>query len=313
MIKKLISIVTPCYNEESNVREVWAQVKIQFEKLPNYDYEHIFIDNSSKDKTVEILKELAELDKRVKVIVNARNFGQIKSPFYGLLQAKGDAVILFVADLQDPPAMILKFVAEWEKGYKIVAGIKETSEESKLMFLVRKFYYGLIFKLSEEVELINNFTGFGLYDREVMDIIKNLNDPYPYLRGMVSEVGFDVAKISYQQPTRKRGITSNNFYRLYDFAMLGITSHTKKPLRYATIAGFILSIVSFLIAIVYGLYKLIYWDRFEAGTAPLVIGLFFMFSVQLFFMGLLGEYILSIHQRIMNRPLVIEKERVNFD
>jgi glycosyltransferase involved in cell wall biosynthesis len=313
MSKKLISIVTPCYNEESNVREVWAQVKIQFEKLPDYDYEHIFIDNSSKDKTVAILKELAELDKRVKVIVNARNFGQIKSPFYGLLQAKGDAVILFVADLQDPPAMIVKFIAEWEKGYKIVAGIKETSEESKPMFLVRKIYYGLIFKLSEEVELINNFTGFGLYDREVMDIIKNLNDPYPYLRGMVSEVGFDVAKISYQQPTRKRGITSNNFYRLYDFAMLGITSHTKKPLRYATISGFILSIVSFLIALVYGVYKLIYWDRFEAGTAPLVIGLFFMFSVQLFFMGLLGEYILSIHQRIMNRPLVIEKERVNFD
>ena len=313
MSKKLISIVTPCYNEESNVREVWAQVKIQFEKSPNYDYEHIFIDNSSKDKTIEILKELADIDKRVKVIVNTRNFGQIKSPFYGLLQAKGDAVILFVADLQDPPSMILKFITEWENGYKIVAGIKETSEESKLMFLVRKFYYGLIFKLSEEVELINNFTGFGLYDREVMDIIKNLNDPYPYLRGMVSEVGFDVAKISYEQPIRKRGITSNNFYRLYNFAMLGITSHTKKPLRYATISGFILSIISFLIAMVYGVYKLIYWDRFEAGTAPLVIGLFFMFSVQLFFMGLLGEYILSIHQRIMNRPLVIEKERVNFD
>ena len=313
MGKKLISIVTPCYNEEGNVSEVWAQVKLQFEKIPQYDYEHIFIDNYSKDKTLDILKELAAVDKRVKVIANSRNFGHVKSPYHGLMQARGDAMVLLVADLQDPPAMILDFITKWESGFKIVVGVKEESEESKAMFVIRKAYYKMVASLSEDVQLINNYTGFGLYDRKIIELIREINDPYPYLRGMVSEVGFEVAQIPYKQPVRKRGITSNNFYRLYDFAMLGITSHTKKPLRYATIVGFIMSILSFLVALCYLIFKLIYWDRFEAGTAPMVIGLFFMFSVQLFFMGLLGEYILSIHRRVMNRPVVVEKERINFD
>lgn len=314
MKNKKISIVTPCYNEEANVREVWAMVKLEFEKLGKYDYEHIFIDNHSKDNTLSILKELAAADKNVKVIANSRNFGQIRSPYYGMLQATGDAVILLVADLQDPPSLLKDFIAKWEEGFKIVVGIKETSEESKAMFMIRKVYYGLITKLADsEVKLLKNFTGFGLYDRKIMDIIKEINDPYPYLRGLVSEVGFDVAKIIYKQPVRRRGITSNNFYRLYDFAMLGITSHTKVPLRLATIGGFVLSIFSFVVALVYLIYKLLFWDRFEAGSAPIVIGIFFLFSVQLFFMGLLGEYILAIHTRVMNRPTVIEKERINFD
>lgn len=313
MGNKKISIVTPCYNEEGNVGELWALVKMEFEKLGNYDYEHIFIDNHSKDQTVTKLREIAAADKRVKVILNTRNFGQVRSPYHGLLQADGDAVILLVADLQDPPALIQEFIKKWEEGFKIVVGIKETSEESKLMFLVRKAYYGFIFKLADsEIKLLKNFTGFGLYDKSVMEIIKTINDPYPYFRGLVSEIGFDIAEIKYRQPQRKRGITSNNFYRLYDYAMLGITSHTKVPLRIATIGGFLFSIISFLIAIAYFVYKLIYWDRFEAGLAPIIIGVFFIFSVLLLFMGLLGEYILAIHTKVMNRPPVVEKERINF-
>jgi len=312
MSKKLISIVTPCYNEESNVTEVWSQVKLQLEKFPQYDYEHIFIDNCSKDKTLDILKALAAADKHVKIIANSRNFGQVKSPYHGLMQATGDAVILLVADLQDPPALMVDFIQKWESGFKIVVGVKGETEEGGLMYYARKAYYKMIHHLSEEVELINNYTGFGLYDKEVMEILKKMNDPYPYMRGMIPEIGLEIAKLPYMQPLRKGGITSNNFYRYYDYAMLGITSHTKKPLRYATIGGFILSILSFLVAISYLVFKLIFWNQFSAGTAPVVIGLFFMFSVQLFFMGLLGEYILSIHTRIMNRPMVIEKERINF-
>ncbi len=312
MSKKLISIVTPCYNEESNVTEVWSQVKLQLEKFPHYDYEHIFIDNCSKDKTLDILKAIAANDKNLKIIANARNFGQVKSPYHGLMQASGDAVILLVGDLQDPPSLMVDFIQKWESGFKIVVGVKGETEEGGLMYYARKAYYKMIHHLSDEVELINNYTGFGLYDKEVMEILKKMNDPYPYMRGMIPEIGLEIAKLPYMQPLRKGGITSNNFYRYYDYAMLGITSHTKKPLRYATIGGFILSILSFLVAISYLVFKLIFWNQFSAGTAPVVIGLFFMFSVQLFFMGLLGEYILSIHTRIMNRPMVIEKERINF-
>lgn len=312
MSKKLISIVTPCYNEESNVTEVWSQVKLQLEKFPHYDYEHIFIDNCSKDKTLDILKAIAATDKNLKIIANARNFGQVKSPYHGLMQASGDAVILLVGDLQDPPSLMVDFIQKWESGFKIVVGVKGETEEGGLMYYARKAYYKMIHHLSDEVELIKNYTGFGLYDKEVMEILKKMNDPYPYMRGMIPEIGLEIAKLPYMQPLRKGGITSNNFYRYYDYAMLGITSHTKKPLRYATIGGFILSILSFLVAISYLVFKLIFWNQFSAGTAPVVIGLFFMFSVQLFFMGLLGEYILSIHTRIMNRPMVIEKERINF-
>lgn len=309
--KKFISVVTPCYNEEENAREVYEQVRTVFSGIPDYLYEHIFIDNASTDKTVSILRSIADQDKNVKIILNARNFGHIRSPYYGLMQASGDAIILLVADLQDPPHMIKEFLEKWEEGYSIAIGIKPESQESPLMFSIRKLYYHLIGKISE-VKLIKNFTAFGLYDRKIIDIFRQLDDPYPYLRGLVSEVGFDVAKIPYNQPARRRGVTKNNFYTLYDIAMLGITSHSKVPLRIATIGGFALSLISLLISIIYLLLKIAYWNDFSFGTAPILVGLFFFSSVQLFFIGLLGEYIAAIHTQVMKRPLVIEKERINF-
>lgn len=309
---KLISVVTACYNEEENIREVYEQVKAVFSGLPQYRYEHIFIDNASQDKTVEILKSIAAEDKNVKIIVNTRNFGHIRSPFHGLLQAQGDAVISIVADLQDPPELIKDFIKKWEEGYKIVAGVKQQSKESKLMFFIRKCYYNFITKISE-VELIKNFTGFGLYDKKVIDILREIDDPYPYFRGLISELGFEVVKILYTQPIRQRGITKNNFYTLYDMAMTGITSHSKLPIRIMTIVGFILSFISFLVAFVFVALKLIFWQKFGAGIAPILIGLFFFSSVQLLFIGLIGEYIASINTKILHRPLVVEKERVNFN
>jgi polyisoprenyl-phosphate glycosyltransferase len=240
---KLISIVTPCFNEEANVQEVYEQVKAIFKTLPKYRYEHIFIDNASKDNTVSILKSIARQDKNIKIIVNSRNFGWIKSPHYALLQAKGDAVILLVADLQDSPELIREFIGKWEEGYKIVVGIKPRSEESPVFLAVRKLYYWLINSISE-IELIPNFMGFGLYDKKIMDILKQLDDPYPYFRGLISEIGFEVAKIEYTQRSRKKGITSSNFYRLFDVALLAMTSYSKVPLRIATIFGFMMSLLS---------------------------------------------------------------------
>lgn len=309
---KLISIITPCYNEEENVEEVYSQVKELFlTKLSNYTYEHIFIDNASKDKTVIILKEIAQRDKNVKIIVNTRNFGHIRSPFYGLLQCTGDAVISLVADLQDPLEMIVDFVEKWEEGYKIVVGVKKESKESRWMFAVRSLFYRIIGMLSE-IDQIRQFTGFGLYDKQVINILRKIDDPYPYFRGLIADIGFDIAKIEYIQPVRKRGITKNNFYTLYDMAMLGITNHSKVPLRLATMLGFAVSIGSIFVAFSYFVYKLIFWSSFSVGIAPLVIGFFFFASVQLFFIGILGEYIGSIHTQILKRPLVIEKERINF-
>jgi glycosyltransferase involved in cell wall biosynthesis len=306
-----ISIVTACYNEEENVEAVYNKVKEVFAGLADYRYEHIFIDNASKDRTVPILKEIARNDRNVKIIVNARNFGHIRSPFYGILQAKGDAVISLVADLQDPPALIADFLEKWREGYKIVLGVKKNSEESAAMFAVRKVYYNLIGTISE-VNLTKNFTGFGLYDKQVIDILRKIDDPYPYFRGLISDIGFESAIIEYVQPARKRGITKNNFYTLYDMAMLGITNHSKIPLRLATMLGFLLSILSAVTAFVFFIAKLIFWSRFTLGIAPIVIGLFFFASVQLFFLGIIGEYIGSIHTQVLKRPLVIEKERVNF-
>lgn len=309
---KLISIVTPCYNEQDNVEDLYQQVKAIFAEMPQYRYEHIFIDNDSTDKTVAILRQLAQQDKSVKVIINSRNFGQVRSPYHALLQAQGDAVILIVADLQDPPALIKDFIAKWEEGYKIVVGVKPQSQESKLMFLIRKAYYRFVNKIAD-VRLIKNFTGFGLYDKQVINVMRSLNEPCPYFRGLITEIGFEIATIPYNQPTRKRGISKNNFYSLYDIAMLGITHHSKIPLRLATMGGFALSIISMAISIIYLFFKFIFWNQFNTGMAPVIIGLFFFSSVQLFFIGLLGEYILSIQTRIINRPLVIEKERINFD
>ena len=307
----LISIVTACYNEEENIEDIYKQVKNVIYEFRDYSYEHIFIDNSSRDKTVSILRKIAESDKNVKIIVNSRNFGHIRSPFYGLLQANGDAVISICADLQDPPLLISEFIKKWEEGYKIVVGVKKISKESGFIFAFRKLYYRVLSKLSD-IDLIENFTGFGLYDRGVIEILRNLNDPYPYFRGLISEIGFDVAKIEYIQPKRKRGITKNNFYTLYDMAMLGLTSHSKLPLRLATFLGFASALLSFLAAVFYFLYKIVYWKNFSVGIAPLIIGLFFFSSVQLFFLGIIGEYIGSIHTRVLKRPLVIEKERINF-
>lgn len=311
-MRKLISVVTPCYNEEGNVRLLYNEVKMVFEKLTEYDYEHIFIDNASKDKTVSILKEIASNDKNVKIIVNVRNFGHLRSPFYGLLQAKGDAVILIVSDLQDPPSLITEFVKKWEEGYKVVVGIKNQSEENFIMFATRKLYYNCLDKLSD-VSQIKNFTGFGLYDRKIIEILRDVNDPNPYFRGLISEMGYDICGIEYKQPTRKRGITKNNFYSLYDVAMMGITNHTKVPLRLAAMIGFSVSIISLLVAIIYTIYKLAFWDRFSVGIAPLVIGIFFFSSIQLFFIGVIGEYIGSIYTQVLKRPLVIERERINFE
>lgn len=306
-----ISIVTPCYNEEENVTELYRQVKEIIENLGTYEYEHIFIDNASKDKTVSILKGIAAIDKNIKIIVNSRNFGHIRSPYHALLQANGDAVILLVADLQDPPSMIKDFIEKWEEGYKVVLGVKTQSHESPAMFAIRKMYYNFINRVSD-IELTKNNTGFGLYDKQIIEILKEINDPYPYFRGLISDIGFESYKIEYVQPVRKRGITKNNFYTLYDIAMLGITNHSKIPLRLAAMLGFLMSALSLLVALGYLVAKLIYWDSFLLGTAPLIIGLFLFSSVQLFFIGIIGEYIGSIHTQVLKRPLVVERERINF-
>jgi len=308
---KLISVLTACFNEEENIRELYAQVKNVFQDLSQYRYEHIFIDNASTDRTVAILKDIARQDKNIKIIVNTRNFGHIRSPFHGLLQCRGDAVISIVADLQDPPILIKDFIRKWEEGYKVVVGVKQQSKESKLMFFIRRCYYHFITKISE-VELVKNFTGFGLYDKEVMNILRQIDDPYPYFRGLISELGFDIAQVSYMQPKREHGVTKNNFYTLYDMAILGVTSHSKLPIRIIAIGGFFLSFMSFFITLIFVMLKLIFWQKFGMGIAPILIGLFFFSSVQLFFIGLVGEYIAAINTKVLHRPLVIEKERINF-
>jgi glycosyltransferase involved in cell wall biosynthesis len=311
MAQKLISVVTGCYNEEDNVRELSQRIKAVFAALPSYDYEHILIDNASTDRTPQILREMANEDRRTKVILNTRNFGHIRSPYHGMLQGGGDAVIVMASDLQDPPEMIPEFVRKWDEGFKVVMGVKTQSHESAAMFAVRKLYYGLSGKLSE-VKLVHNFTGFGLYDRVVIDQLRNINDPYPYFRGLVADLGHDAARIPFNQPRRKRGITKNNFFTLYDLAMLGVTNHSKVPLRMATMAGFSLSAISLVIAIGYLLAKLFFWSQFAMGTAPILIGFFFFMSVQLFFIGMIGEYVGAIHTQVLKRPHVIEKERLNF-
>jgi len=304
--------MTPCFNEEDNVKNVYKQVKDVFKTLPEYKYEHVFIDNASTDRTVDILKKIAKDDKNVKVIVNIRNFGHVRSPYYGVLQCKGDAVIGLVADLQDPPMMIKDFIKKWEDGYKIVLGIKIKSKENKLMFLIRRLFYYIMFKIAD-TEQIKNFTGFGLYDKKFIDILRNLDEPYPYFRGLVSEFGFQRIEIPYTQLRREKGKTKNNFYTLYDVAMLGFVNHSKVPLRLASFIGFAVSLISLLIAFGYLIYKIIFWYSFQLGMAPLVIGIFFFGGVQLFFLGMIGEYIGSIFTQAKKHPLVIEKERINFD
>lgn len=306
-----ITVVTPCFNEEDNVEELYRQAREVLESIEDLTWDHLFIDNASSDRTVELLRGLAARDSHVKVIVNTRNFGHIRSPYHGLMEADGEAAILLVADLQDPPALMREFVARWREGAKVVVGVKPAADESKLMFAIRRLYYRIVTRIAD-VKLVQNFTGFGLYDRQVLDTLRKINDPYPYFRGIISEVGFDPVQIPYTQPRRQRGITKNNFYTLYDIAMLGITSHSRVPLRLATMAGFALSALSLGISLVYLIAKLLFWNQFSIGTAPILIGMFFFASVQLFFIGLLGEYVGAILRHVSNRPLVVERERINF-
>ena len=310
---KTISIVVPCYNEEENVEAMRnALVEMFGRDLPEYRYEILFIDNDSADRTREILRKLCKADKNVKAIFNAKNFGQFNSPYYAMLQTTGDCTVLMAADFQDPVEMVPRYVKEWENGYKIVIVIKKSSQENKIMYWLRSCYYKTIKKLSD-VEQIEHFTGFGLYDRKFIQVLRELDDPTPFLRGIVAELGFKRKEIPYEQPKRRAGKTSNNFYKLYDAAMLSFTSYTKVGLRLATICGSICSAVSMVVALIYLVMKLLYWDRFPAGMAPLLIGMCFLGSVQIFFIGLVGEYVLTINSRMMKRPLVVEEERLNFD
>ncbi len=310
--RRLLSVVTACFNEEGNVEELYRQVREQFEAVGRYDYEHIFIDNASTDGTVAVLKRLAAADRNVKIIVNARNFGHIRSPMHAILQARGEAIISLVADLQDPPSFIPQLIARWEEGFRVVLCIKRASEESPLMFWLRKRYYALVERLSS-IETIQNFTGFGLYDRQVIEEVRRFGDPYPYFRGMIAEIGLQRFEIPYDQPGRKSGITKNNWYTLYDLAMLGITNLSKVPLRLVAGLGFLTAAGSLAVALGYLLYKVFFWTQFELGLAPVVIGLFFLGAVQLIALGIIGEYIGSVHTTVQNRPYVTERERINFD
>ena len=310
---KKLSILIPCYNEEENVVPISQAVIETLERdLPQYDYELLFIDNDSTDNTRPLLRELCKNNPKIKAIFNAKNFGQFNSPYHGMLQVTGDCVIQMVADFQDPVELIPTYVREWENGYKIVIGVKTSSKENPIMYGLRSCYYKIIKKFSE-VEQIEHFTGSGLYDRAFIEVLRKLDDPTPFLRGIVAELGFKRKEIPYEQPQRRAGVTKNNFYRLYDAAMLSFTSYTKAGLRMATFFGALTGGASFLVAVVYLIMKLMYWDRFAAGMAPLLIGMCFLGSIQLFFIGFLGEYIMSINTRVMHRPLVIEEERLNFE
>jgi polyisoprenyl-phosphate glycosyltransferase len=308
---RTVTILTPCYNEEENVRELYERVRAVFQPLDGYRYEHLFIDNASTDGTVAILRDIAARDKNVKVIVNTRNFGHIRSPYHALLQCRGDAVIGMAADLQDPPELIPTFLEKWREGYKVVLGVKSASEESSAMSAIRRWGYGVIDRLSE-VKQVRNNTGFGLYDHAFVSVLRRLPDPYPYFRGIVAELGFRYATVPYAQPKRTRGITKNNFYALYDIGIQGIVNHSKIPLRLATIIGFCSSVLSMVAAFVYFVMKMLFWYNLPIGIAPLIIGVFGVASVQLFFLGILGEYVGSIHTQVRNRPLVVEQERINF-
>jgi len=309
---RLISIISPCYNEVDNVVALTDCVRQLFANHPSYTYEHIIIDNDSNDGTVELLREIAGKDPNVKVILNARNFGHIRSPHHAFLEAKGDAVLVLLSDLQDPPEMLLDFLREWEAGYPIVVAIKSSSDESGLMYSIRSVYYRTVAQLTD-VKVLEHFTGFGLYDRKVIEILRrDFQDPIPYFRGQIAELGLPYKALFYNQRRRARGITKNNFYNLYDMAMLGITNLSKVPLRLVIFGGFVFAAISLLAGVGYLIAKLIFWNQFELGLAPTMIGLFFLGSVQLVALGIIGEYIGSIHTMVQKRPLVTEKERINF-
>ena len=309
-MKKLISIVTPTFNEELNIERLCKSVSNEMSNL-NYDYEHIIIDNNSTDKTIMILRKIASNDGKIKVILNTRNFGHLKSPVHGLLQSSGAAVILISADFQDPPEMISKYIAEWENGYEVVLGQKDTSEENFFKHFTKKIFYKFI-QLISEVPLMVNTTGAGIFDKKIIQEIKTINDPYPYFRGLLSEITSNIKLIKFHQPSRSEGKTKNNFYSLYDIGILGIIKHSKIPLRIMTFIGFCTSLMSIFVALYYLVKKILYWQSFDLGTAPLVIGLFLIASVQIFLLGFIGEYVMNILLQTRKLPLVIEKERINF-
>ena len=307
----IISIVTPTYNEIKNIEILCSKIKDELNKL-NCEYEHIIIDNNSSDGTIEKIKQLASKDKNLKIIINSKNYGHIRSPFYGLLQTSGDASILMASDFQDPVELIPKYIDEWKKGNKIVLGEKVSSDENKIKFSIRKLFYNFLNKISE-TELTQNTTGSGIFDKSIIKKLKDLNDPYPYFRGLISEISSDIKTIKFNQPPRKYGYTKNNISTLYDMGILGVVKHSRKPLRFMILLGFVLGIISFFVGIFYFIYKLFYWESFNLGIAPLIIGISIFSSIQITLLGLLGEYIgiILLHQR--NIPLVQEKERINFE
>ena len=311
--KKRISVMIPCYNEEENAEPIYRAVKEQLtQNCPSYDYEILFIDNKSQDGTREILRGICAEDSHVKAIFNVKNFGQFNSPYYALLQTSGDCTITMCADFQDPPELIPQFVAAWEEGYKIVIGRKTKSRENPLLYWARGIYYKMLRKMSS-TEIIEQFTGFGLYDKSFVETLRQLDDPTPFMRGLVAELGPERKEIEYEQPKRRAGKTHNNFFTLYDAAMLSFTSYTKSGLRIATFAGFIIAFLSFLFGLAYLVLKLVFWNRFTAGYAPMMISVFFLGGLLLSFLGFLGEYVMAINTRVMNRPLVVEEERINFE
>jgi dolichol-phosphate mannosyltransferase len=309
--KRMLSVISPCYNEEANVAELYRRLGDVFARYPEYEFECVFIDNASTDNTVGVLKAIAASDKRVKIIVNTRNFGHIRSPYWGVMQTSGDATIYLASDLQDPPELIPQFIEAWQEGYKVVLATKPVSQTNPLMHRLRKAYYQALDGISD-VTIVKDTTGFGLYDKVVLDKVREINDPYPYFRGLICELGYEIKTIPFDQPRRLRGISKNNFYSLYDTAMLGIVSHSLVPIRFAAFVGFSLGVLSVLAALVFLALKLLYWDSFPIGIAPIVIGMFLMFGILLFFIGILGEYIGSIHTSVQRRPIVVERERVNF-
>lgn len=309
---KKISIITPCFNEEENIFFCYESVKKIFIDLNNYDYEHIFIDNASNDNSVPILKKIAGKDKKVKIIINSRNFGLSRSPYYGMLQMTGDAAIPIVADLQTPPSLIPKMISKWEKGNKIVIAIRKSMKEGFLLRVIRNLFYELINKISK-IEQSKHFIGYGLFDKKIIEVMKQFNDPTPYFRGIIYEIGFSKAYIEYDQPKRKYGNSKNNFFDLLELAFLGFTSYSTAPLRLMTLFGFVSSIISFILGLIYLIYKIIYWENFEIGIAPIIIGIFTFCSIQMMFLGIIGEYIKLIVENVKKRPLVIEEERINFE
>lgn len=310
-MKKLISLISPCYNEEENIEELYKRVVFVIDALRDYDFEYLFIDNASTDGTLAKLRRMAERDKRVKVIVNTRNFGHLRSPYYGLLQTHGDASIYLASDLQDPPELIPDFLRKWEEGAKVVLAVKPVSTSNPIMHKLRRMYYALLDRISD-VTMVRDATGFGLYDKVVLDRVREIDDPYPYFRGLVCELGYRTETIKFDQPRRINGISKNNFYSLYDIAMLGIISHSLIPIRIASLFGIILGVISLFLGLGFLIAKLIWWDRFPIGTAPIYILMFSLFGLLFLFLGMIGEYIGSIHGYLQKRPVVVERERVNF-